>query len=260
MTACTICSRELTADEDGWAACRYCTDQIRAWLNELPGQHTELQECLDLVSAPRAGRVGGTGRAHSPLPLRLDSLNLLAAGASLPVEDPHGDQSGGIPITAVLHGWAHHITYEIGWAYDRTAGRMRGMFGVDGPAPHRGGDIAGWCAWLLAYLPYAATRPWVVTMYEELDSLLREVRQITALTPRRHPMDAPCPGCQAFALVAVDGERYIHCEACPQLLTWDEYLEHRGRVMPPLARLALLMVAAQATAAAAGETGSAGAA
>jgi hypothetical protein len=62
-------------------------------------------------------------------------------------------------------------------------------------------------------------------------------------------MDAPCPGCAAFALQEREDELHISCQVCTVRLTPDEYIEHRSQVMPALAALAVRIAAAREDAA-----------
>lgn len=240
MSTCSIC---LTAPcEDDRHACRACAYGIRAALAEIPRQLPFLRASLERDGGP-AQR--GSGRATAPLPGRLDTLDLLGPGQPVPVADPHGDHTGGIPLTALLHGWATYIAAEVPAIVHRP-GHPPMVTVCDGPWARRGTGITAWCSWLTAYLPYAAGRPWVGTFAEQLDDALARVRAITRLTPQRRPKMAPCPNCSGFALLEVDGEWYIRCEACPRVMTREEYAEHARQVLPPLTQLAVRMAAAEA--------------
>ena len=226
MSTCLSCAH--LAEGEARTVCGRCEARIRRWLREADAQRPLLAASLHLGTAPAAGRTGGTGRAHSPLPVRGDVLNLLAAGAPGTVPDPHGDQSGPMPLDAMLSGWAHAV------AKDR------------GARPHRRTGVT-WSAWLLAAMPYVVTASWAGTFYTELDDMISLVRAITATEPRRRHHTAPCPTCHTFALGRLDWDAYVDCEACGLLLTPQEYEAHRARVMPPLVRLGILMTAAQHT-------------
>lgn len=241
---CDVC-HSLLPDPTDLYACEACGYKLRAMLRELP-RHVPLLEALLRPGSGLPGR-GGTGRAHSPLPVRLDLLDLLGPGHVVVLEDPHGDQSDGVPITPLLYGWARYIA-----GYHPSVGRdQHGTVHVrpcDGPYSRPGGTVAGLCAWLIAYLPYAVTQPWAADMYRQLEELLQRVRTKSGARPGRTPKDAPCPDCDTWSLVAVDGEWGVHCEACACTLTPDEYDLHRAAVMPALASLALQIAAHQETA------------
>ncbi|WP_406420877.1 hypothetical protein [Streptomyces sp. NBC_00842] len=240
---CAICHQHAPAD---CYLCDGCAYRMHTWLRELPRHLPLLQDSLQPDTGP--ARRGSSGRAHSPLPVRADVLDILGPGHVVPLEDPHGDQSAGVPISALLVGWARYIATEHQAVWYDQHGTQRIEL-CDGAVPRSGTGIAAWCSWLTAYLPYAVTRPWAADLYEQLEDLLRRVRGITRTAPRRHVMDAPCPGCSAFALVSVDDEWHISCEVCAVRLTPDEYAEHRARVMPALAAIALQIAAAQQAAA-----------
>ncbi|MFS0698332.1 hypothetical protein AB6N36_37020, partial [Streptomyces nitrosporeus] len=153
----------------------------------------------------------------------------------MPIADPHGDQTAGVPITALLAGWAHHIASDIPAVHRDAHGVVhvqRHRYAV--AWPRTGTGITAWCAWLTAYLPYAVTRPWAAEMHRQLEDLVHRIDRLTGVRPRRTPKDAPCPGCSAFALVEREGELHITCEACGHRLTPDGYLTHRAAVMPAL--------------------------
>lgn len=227
MSNCTIrtCGRPLLDSEAGRTACGRCEQRIRGWLRELPHQVRLLQACLQPDRTPLTGSVHG-GRAHAPLPVRGDVLTLLGAGAPGSVENPHGDQTGPLPIDRQMLNWAEMTAERVGLS--RTPWRRPGRT---------------WASWLTAYLPWALTAPWIGDMHDELADLLYTVRGITHTEPRRRPKDAPCPSCTAFALIEEDWQPYIECTLCGRLLTPAEYDDHARRTMPALYRTALLIAA-----------------
>lgn len=238
---CEICHQHAPAE---CHLCEACTYRLHTWLRTLPRHVVLLQACLLPESGP--AQRGGAGRAHSPLPVDLRVLDLIGPGHPVPVEDPHGDQSGGIPITALLAGWAHYLAGDVPAVYRDAHGTVRiERHGHASAWPRTGTGITAWCTWLTRYLPYAVTRPWAPAMYTQLEDLIHRIQRITHTRPRRHTMDAPCPGCSAFALQSVDDEWHISCQACTVRLTPDQYDEHRDRIMPGLAVLALRMEAAR---------------
>ncbi|MFC9247774.1 hypothetical protein ACFT7S_28310 [Streptomyces sp. NPDC057136] len=242
---CRIC-HHVTA-EDRYL-CEGCEYRAHTWLRTLPRQAALLRDCLQPTTGP--AQRGGSGRAHSPLPVDVRVLDLLGPGHAVPIEDPHGDQSGGIPIAALLAGWARYLASEIPAVHHDAHGTIR-IDRCQDAWPRTGKGIPAWCSWLQAYLPYAVTRPWVEEMYGQLEELLSRIQWVTHTTPRRTARDAPCPGCLAFALVEREDELHISCQVCDVRLTLEQYDVHRAEVMPALARVALLMVAQRESAAAA---------
>ncbi|WP_200302256.1 hypothetical protein [Streptomyces adelaidensis] len=231
--AVTTCGRALPDGRPG-RVCSRCASRIRARLAELHYQLPLLQASLQHDRSPTTGTIHG-GRATSPMPLRADVINLLGPGSNSAVTDPYdetrGDQSGPLPIDTHLKGWA-----------EMTAGHVRLA-----PAPGiRPGHT--WAAWLDAYLPWIVTAPWVAEFHQELAELLARVRAITRTEPQRHLQDAPCPNCDAFALIDEDWQAYVECKACGLLLTHPEYLDHARRVLPALHRTALTILLATRTA------------
>jgi hypothetical protein len=160
------------------------------------------------------------------MPLREDVLTLLGPAAPGPVHDPHHDQTGPVPLPACLHTWAAFLADE----------RATALPGPLRPSEH--------INYLAAHLTWACTHHWIAEMHTELHDLIRRVRAITHTQPRRRPLDAPCPGCAAFALTEEDWQPWIDCGLCGRLLTPDEYAEHAAEVLPALYRTALTIIVA----------------
>ncbi|MCX4676734.1 hypothetical protein OG413_15725 [Streptomyces sp. NBC_01433] len=233
---CLTCHTRMP-DRSQRSACTGCEYRLRSWLRDLPHHYVILQALLHPDTGP--ARRGGGGRAHPPLPVRVAALDLLGPGQPVVLPDPDGDQSAGIPMTALLMGWARYLAQEFPAVNRDDRGHARGVTTCTGARPWHRADVPGLCRWLTAYLPYAVTRPWIDDLYEQVQHLLKRVERVTDLKPRVRPMDAPCSQCGAFGLVEHQEELNILCTVCPAVLTPDEYLAHRDRVMPALAALAL---------------------
>ncbi|MEU4920206.1 hypothetical protein AB0G29_12705 [Streptomyces parvus] len=237
---CISCFGRLP-DDSPRTGCEACEYRVHTWLRELPRQWVLLQDMLRPDTGP--ARRGDVGRAHAPLPVRLEALDLVGPGQVVLLEDPHGDQTSGVPITPLLYGWARYLTADA----DVPVAR-RDAYGTihtsrcEGPWIRGGGDVPGLCRWLDAYLFYAATRPWWDDLYEQLEQLLLRVRRLTHTRPVTRAKDAPCPGCSAWSLVEREDELHITCTICPARLTPAEYDEHRAAVMPALTALALHII------------------
>lgn len=247
MSSCTIaqCRRPLRAHEHRRGVCDRCARRMSGWLHELDLQRILLQSMLVPGSnGPAQGSVHG-GRAHSPLPARGDVLTLLGPGASSTLADPYGDargdQDAGMPLDAVLRGWAEATAEHIRLRADRPEPGSSAATGPRATPWLRPGST--WSTWLVAYLPWALTAPWAGDLHTELDDLVQHARRITHTEPRRRPKSAPCPACGAFALVEEDWQTYIECTLCEALLTPHEYELHAQSVMPTLYRTALLIAA-----------------
>jgi hypothetical protein len=235
LTRCTICHYRLPEGAEVYA-CEACAYRLRAMLLELPRHMPLLAELLRPGSG-LPGR-GGGGRAHSPMPVRLDVMDLLGPGHVVVLADPHGDQSAGVPITPLLYGWARYIAASVPSVTRDRHDTVR-IQPCDGPWSRRGSDVAAWCHWLIAYLPYAVTQSWISDMYQQIEDLIWRVRGKTDRRPRRTKRSAPCPECSWFELVSIEGEPHIVCEACGHRLTAEEYREHSEAVLPALTVLAV---------------------
>ncbi|MEU8704179.1 hypothetical protein [Streptomyces sp. NPDC048565] len=237
-TTCSICHGHAPAEHYLCDACQY---RLHTWLREIPQHLPLLQDLLRPGSGP--AQRGGGGRAHSPLPVDLRVLDLLGPGHVVPWVDAHGDQTGGVPLEPLLYGWARYIASELPSVHRDAHGTVR-IQPCTGPWARRGADVPAWCAWLQAYLPYAARQPWAHAMYEQLEETVHRIRRLTHTRPGSRPMDAPCPGCSGFALQEREDELHISCTVCSVRLTREQYADHRAVVMPGLVRTALLMQAA----------------
>ena len=236
MSACSVCPRTTP---DGHHLCPLCADDIRAWLAELPQQVALLDEFLTPAAAPSQGRIGGTGRAHSPVPVDLRVLVLLGPGHPGPVGAPEDDDDTTVPIHAFLTGWAGHIAYtypSVGWHPDRDpAATLYVQPCEQARARTDGGrSITAWCTWLTAYLPYTLTLPAAAELHQQLDNLIHRIRNLTHTEPLTHRREAPCPACQAYRLVSVDGQDHITCRACGHHLTPAEYDQHTTTLLSSL--------------------------
>ncbi|MER7696191.1 hypothetical protein [Streptomyces sp. NPDC096095] len=246
---CLSCRGRLPDDSlrTGCDACQY---SVHTWLRELPRHLPLLQDMLRPDTGP--ARRGGIGRAHAPLPVRLEVLDLTGPGQPVLLADPHGDQTGGVPMTPLLYGWARYLAADYPSVRTDAHGTVH-IERCDGARTRAGArvrnvaDVPGLCRWLDAYLPYAATRPWWDELYEQLEQLLHRVRRLTHTKPLKRTKDAPCPTCGLWTLEEHEDQLHIMCRACPARLTPEEYDLHRVQVMPALASLALRIAAAQQT-------------
>ncbi|MBD0707378.1 MULTISPECIES: hypothetical protein [unclassified Streptomyces] len=225
MALCLICAYST---ETARTACARCEHRLRGWLGEIPRQVVLLTALLEPGSRPAEGR-GGAGRAYSPLPARGDIVSLLGPAAPGPVRDAASapDQTGATPIHAVLHAWADQLADDLG--HDLPP--------INSRAPY--------ADYLTRHLDHVVRAPWVALMNAELYDLVRCARAITHTEPRRRPMTAPCPSCNAFGLGLTDWAAYVDCEVCGLLLTPAEYDAHHTTVMPGLARTALGLLVAE---------------
>lgn len=210
--AATTCTRELRDTERATAQtlCTPCVDRIGVWLRELPLQITVLKGSRQRETT--GDRVGGrTVHRTAPLPGRLDVLNLLGPAAwTDQIRDPHGDaredQRGQLPIAGVLIGWVRLITEERRW---------------NPPISLAPESLAVWLAEPKP-LAWASRRPWAGDLHDELDELMRTVRDTTRLRPRRRAVPQPCPRCDSLTLVETDHQLYTECGTCGSMYTREE--------------------------------------
>lgn len=246
---CTTCPRAHTPAEQDRHCCNACIYRMRTWLAELPGELAQLDDLLEPGARPKQGSIHGS-RTNAPAPARLDVLNLVGPGAYLPKTDPYGDQEDTPPPHVLLPAWARYIAsqYPVRWT-DKNGTVHTGPRDVEPEYRHGGTALQACCAWLAGYIPYAAGYEWIHQLYAELQELMIRVRDITQSQIRTLLMKAPCPLCKTFALVAKDGEFYIECQACPEVLDREYYFEeYEPQALAQIARDALAQHAAKAAA------------
>jgi len=210
--AAATCSRILhdTERDAGQTLCTPCVDLIGVWLRELPLQITVLEGSRQRETS---GASSGGRSVHrtAPLPGRDDVLNLLGPAAWADgIRDPYGqaqhDQHGPLPIAGVLIPWVRLITEERRW---------------DPPATLTPQALAIWLAQPQP-LAWASRRPWAGALRDELQQLMRTVRDVTALRPRRRAIAQPCPRCDSLTLVATDHQLYTECGTCGSMYLREE--------------------------------------
>ncbi|MEU7066922.1 hypothetical protein [Streptomyces sp. NPDC046161] len=199
----STCTRELRDHEIASAQllCDPCLHRMRGWLQSIPAQLFVLRE----GSMQReVGGGGRTGTRTAPLPGRLDTLNLVGPAAAGTVVDPHGDQTGDMPIAGVLSSWVLLIAEE------RPA-RL----------PQRQTEEA-LADWLIPHLGWSSQQPWSGELHDELHGMMRAIWGITALQPRTRAISRPCPRCDRLELSRTDGDQYTRCGFCGTSYTTQE--------------------------------------
>lgn len=180
MTTCIACCRDLWADELDRHLCRRCTDRISQDLTDLAGPRG-LYAQLGSVLTPGAGAGGPavSGSRTPPVPLRIDVLNLMAAGGPIlgPLEtwvrdwETHGKADlceAGTLQRRVDHAvgtlrfnleWAsrrHPAIDEFGHEVGLMVRACRGL--LTGERPPRGIDAPCPCGAVIRYTLNAVTR------------------------------------------------------------------------------------------------------
>ncbi|WP_326729002.1 hypothetical protein [Streptomyces phaeochromogenes] len=225
MTTCTAatCSRELhdTEHANRQTLCTPCVDTIKVWLRELPVQIIVLEGSRERETTG-ASSGGRTVHRTAPLPGRADTLNLLGPAAWTDgIRDPYGDarhdQHGPLSIAGVLIPWVRLITEERRW---------------NPPAVLTPQALA---EWLVAPRPmaWASRQVWAGDMRDELQQMMRTVRNVTRLRPGRRPISQPCPRCDSLSLVETDHQLYVDCTHpdCEAMFTRAE-LAFAARIHP----------------------------
>ncbi|MFE9886837.1 hypothetical protein [Streptomyces scopuliridis] len=191
--ACTVCHRDLRADEIGRHACRPCTDLVDINLRALAGPDG-LYVRLNTRLAPGSGSGGPavSGSRTAPVPVRLDILNLMTAG---------GPVLG--PLETWVRDWETHGRAELGEAgtlqqrVDHAVRTLR--FNLEWAATHH---------------------PAVDEFAHEIGQIRRQCEgQVTGeRPPRRIPVACPCGQILRVALDTAGercpncGEQYGHAE------------------------------------------------
>lgn len=231
--ACSICGSHAPAEHYLCEACQY---RMRCWLREIIRQLPLLHAVLRPDTGP--AQRGGSGRAHSPLPVDVRVLDILGPGHVVLLDDPHGDQTPGVPLGPLLYGWARYIASEFPSVY-RDAHDTERIQPCTGPLARGGTNVPALCAWLQTYLPYVARQSWADAMYTQLEDVVHRIQRLTHTRPGSRPMDAPCPDCSAFGLQEREDELHISCSVCSVRMTREQYDDHRAAVMPGLVLTAL---------------------
>lgn len=112
MSSCTVCHRDLYADELGYQACRPCETRTDMDLRALVGPDG-LYAKLGSRLAPGSGSGGPSvsGSRSAPIPVRLEPLSLMARGG----------------VVTILQTWLCDWHELLGWNHPRWAGDMQGQ-------------------------------------------------------------------------------------------------------------------------------------
>ncbi|MFC1410476.1 hypothetical protein ACEZCY_14550 [Streptacidiphilus sp. N1-12] len=170
--------------------------RLRYQLMALPGLAATAYE--DLAPSSHRGTGMPTGTRTPPLPVREDILSLLGPGDYLTQPDPNGDQTGDIPIPAMLSNWCQII-----WGYPCT--------GISTAVEillrhHTRACAADYAA------DYARD---ISTAHQRLEALARTYAP---------PLSVRCPRCTQLTLAVDPGRGYLCCDPdCHTRLNPDQY-------------------------------------
>ncbi|MFD6553747.1 hypothetical protein [Streptomyces sp. NPDC058398] len=161
---CTVCLRDLYADELTHQACRPCTDRVDRDLTALAGLYARLADSLHPGSSSGGPAVSGSRTA--PLPVRLDPLSLAARGG----------------IVTILQTWLIDWHEALGYRHPRWEG-----------------DLQQQCDQAVKRL--RVLLPWAAEAHGAFDEFAREISQLRRQAeaasggerpPRRVPVACPC--------------------------------------------------------------------
>lgn len=158
-------------------------------------------------------RVGGSREA--PVPLKLDTTDLLAPARTLHLTarypEQREDQVGHLAAASVLDGWCR----------DFAEGRRESV-----PQPF----VTTQCRWLLDRLDWCfVEHPAVDEFAGEIGDLWHALRRATGRTEPKAELcvGVPCRaiGCDLKTLYRIPGSSYIECDSCGALMTEIEFIE-----------------------------------
>lgn len=193
---CTVCHRDLYADELNHQACRPCTDRVGLDLAALAGPdglYARLADSLHPGSSSGGPAVSGSRTA--PLPVRLDPLSLAARGG----------------IVTILQTWLIDWHDLLGYRHPRWEG-----------------DLQQQCDQAVKRL--RVLLPWAAEAHGAFDEFAREVshlrRQAETATggerpPRRVPVACPCGHILRITLDTAG----VRCPGCSTQYGHTEVLE-----------------------------------
>jgi hypothetical protein len=160
---------------------RLTSDRLRNQLRELP----ELCAYAWLDLAPsttvRYGSIH-TARLHAPAPVNEQVLSLLGPGDYLPDADEGLDQTGSMPVRAILSAWCQVL---------------RGR-----PQPNISRAVAA----LLEHHTAACAAPWAVAYAEQIGDLHRQLQHHAHVRARTRTLQLACPKCTLYSLSQIDGD------------------------------------------------------
>ncbi|MFJ7963169.1 hypothetical protein [Streptomyces sp. NPDC096324] len=182
---CTVCHRDLYADELGHQACRPCTDRVDLNLRALAGAdglYARLSDSLHPGSSSGGPAVSGSRTA--PLPLRLAPLSLAARGG----------------IVTILQTWLVDWHDLLGYRHPRWDGDLQQQCDQ---AVKR----------LRVLLPWAAERHGAFDEFAgEVSSLRRQAESATGGERGPRWFGVTCT-CSATLKITIESPGK-HCDAC----------------------------------------------
>ncbi|WP_437106615.1 hypothetical protein [Streptomyces sp. enrichment culture] len=138
------------------------------------------------------------------MPLRMDVLNLLGPSADAVLTGE--DQEGPVPVVGVLSAWSDLVS-------DQTRHR---------PVSR---TVSGLTQHLLDHVEWACRQEWVADFAQELDGLLKTLRQISGIEPVKVLLPVTCPSCDLRVMIREEGSGWAaECRNCPAIkLSAREY-------------------------------------
>jgi hypothetical protein len=136
--------------------CHRCEDRLQTWLERIPEAYADLPMFVQPGSVDANPESQATKRAHPPVPLRLEVVDLLDQRlgrrwlGTQPAEDRHG-------AVGVLETWARLV-------------REERNIDPAGPA-----TVVGEAAFLLRHRLWIVEQPWVDEFYDDIKTLHRAI-------------------------------------------------------------------------------------
>lgn len=187
--------------------CSVCVGRLRARVAQLPALVRWLQAHVEPGRRGETDRV--TGSAEPPVPIRTDVISAVGPASLHGTSDPDRDQVTVPNIPMELFTWCRVVAEE------------RELYGPARVDPEA-------CAtWLLAHLDWIAQQQWCVELLDEVNRMHASAHTLAPWSPERHHLPAPCPSCDAKALIRYSGDDYVKCESraggCNREWTEAEY-------------------------------------
>jgi hypothetical protein len=178
---------------------RLTSDRLRNQLRAIPKLCAYAWLDLAPSATVRYGSIH-TARLHAPAPVNEQVLSLLGPGDYLPDADPGLDQTGSMPVRAVLSAWCQVL---------------RGR-----PQPNISLAVTA----LLEHHTAACAAAWAEAYAEQIGDLHRQLEHHAHTRARTRTLSLACPKCTLYSLSQMDGDD-VRCGTprCGVVIGADDY-------------------------------------